>query len=303
MMLQLYYSELYTGAISDETRFPKSRYRDVRAELDRRGLTRGSVQVDEPRKASVEELELAHDPSYVRGFLEGTLDEKMVRKIGFRPWTEQFVDRTLTLTGGTIEAFEAVMDGARAAGNLAGGTHHAYADRGEGFCVFNDLAICARRALDEFGRTRVAVVDCDVHQGNGTAVIFADEPRVLTYSIHCAGNYPFDKEQSDVDVEVPVGAEDDEYLDLLEQSLTPALYRFRPDLVLFQAGTDGLEADRWGRLALTHEGLRRRNRLVFDLAEAWDAPVVVTMGGGYARPIEASVEAHADVFEEAARRG
>ncbi|WP_168210935.1 histone deacetylase family protein [Persicimonas caeni] len=301
-MLQLYYSDLYTGAISEEARFPKSRYRKVREELDRRGLTGTDIAVEEARQARLDEVHLVHEPEYVRRFMENELDDKMVRKIGFRPWTEQFVDRTFSIAGGTLQAFEAVMGGAQFAGNLAGGTHHAYADRGEGFCVFNDLAICAVRALEEFGYERVAIVDCDVHQGNGTAVIFADEPRVLTYSIHCAGNYPFDKEESDVDVAVPVGSGDEAYLELLDRSLSRALYGFRPQLVLYQAGVDALEEDRWGRLALTRAGLRRRNGLVFDLAEAWACPVLITMGGGYSRPIEASVAAHADVFEEASRR-
>lgn len=301
-MLQLYYHPLYTGAISEAARFPRSRYDGVRAELGRRGLVGASVRVDPAVRARLSDVLRVHERAYVEAFMRGELDAKMVRKIGFRPWTEAFVDRTFTIAGGTMQAFERVMAGASMAGNLAGGTHHAYAARGEGFCVFNDLAICAVRALEEFGRERVAIVDCDVHQGNGTAVIFAEEPRVLTYSIHCAGNYPFDKEQSDVDVAVPVGSGDEVYLRLLEDSLAPALWDFRPDLVLFQAGVDALEADRWGRLALTREGLRRRNALVFDLAQAWGAPVVITMGGGYSRPIDHSVMAHVDLFEEAARR-
>jgi acetoin utilization deacetylase AcuC-like enzyme len=299
-MLQLFYSPLYTGAIDDEARFPKTRYREVRGELDARGLD-DRIEVRRPRPARFDEITLAHDPDYVRAFLDGTLDDDMVRRIGFRPWTEDFVDRTLEITGGTIEALEAILDGAPCAGNLAGGTHHAFSGRGGGYCVFNDLAIAARLAL-EAGIGKVLVLDLDVHQGDGTAAIFADEPRVFTYSQHCERNYPFRKQSSDRDVALPEGCDDEAYLAALERELPRVFSDVRPDLVFLQAGVDPLAEDRLGRMEMTREGLRLRNRLVFDYVSYWDLPLLLTMGGGYAEPIERSAEAHADLFEEAARR-
>lgn len=298
----LFYHETYTEGISKESRFPRSRYRLVRDELEARGLAGRHVRIREPRRASLDELELVHSEAYVHRFVEGELPDDTVRRIGLTPWTEAIVERTLRLTGGTLEAFERVAEGAPCAGNLAGGTHHAFFDAGAGYCVFNDIAICARRALDEDVADRVAIVDLDVHQGDGTAALFADEPRVQTYSLHCAENFPFRKRASDRDVEIEAGAGDVRYLDRLRSTLPGFLREVEPDLILFQSGVDPLGCDTHGRLAVTRRGLRKRNRVVFDLADALDAPVVVTMGGGYGDPIAESARAHADVFELATRR-
>ena len=300
-MLPLFYSELYTGAISDDARFPKHRYRRVRERLSERGVD-AACDVRQSRAARRDELLLVHDESFVDAFVEGTLDRHAIRRIGFRPWKESFVDRALTITGGSIDALHAALSGSRIAGNLAGGTHHAFRAHGEGYCVFNDIAICAEIAKREYRVERVFVVDLDVHQGNGTAAIFADDSHVFTYSLHCQKNYPFRKKDSDADVGVEEGAGDDTDLEALERSLPRLLYDFRPDLLLFQAGTDPLAEDGLGRLNLTRAGLAARNEMVFDYADYWELPVVVFMGGGYSEPIEHSVEAHVDVFEEAARR-
>jgi acetoin utilization deacetylase AcuC-like enzyme len=299
---RFFYDDTYTGAIDDESRFPRHRYRLVREALEQRGLAGRWLQIEPPRRATIEELELVHDSEYVENFLTGHLADDQVRRIGFRPWTDAFVERTLRLTGGTLAAYEQIADGAVIAGNLAGGTHHAFADAGAGYCVFNDIAICARRALREDVADEVVIIDLDVHQGDGTASLFEREARVATYSLHCAENFPFRKQSSDRDVAVDEGSGDEIYLDRLRGTLPNFLETHRPDLVIYQAGVDALGADRHGRLELTLRGLRRRNRLVIEWVDKLDAPLLITMGGGYAEPITRSVTAHADVFEAAVRR-
>ncbi len=299
---QFFYDDTYTGAIDDQSRFPKNRYRLVREALEQRGLAGRWLRLERPRRVTVEELELVHNSNYVENFLTGRLVDDQVRRIGFRPWTDAFVERTLRLTGGTLEAYEQIADGAAVTGNLAGGTHHAFADSGAGYCVFNDIAICAERALRDDVADEVVIVDLDVHQGDGTASLFEREPRVGTYSLHCAENFPFRKQSSDRDVTVPEGTGDETYLDRLRETLPGFFENRSPDLVIYQAGVDALADDRHGRLALTRRGLRRRNRLVFEWVDTLDAPLLITMGGGYAEPIECSVAAHADVFETAVRR-
>ena len=233
-----------------------------------------------------------HDPQYVRAFLAGTLDPAVLRAIGF-PWSEQLVRRTLASVGGTLAAAaDALATGF--GGNLAGGTHHAFRDRGAGFCVFNDLAV----AIRAMGR-RAAVLDLDVHQGDGTAAIFAGDPTVLTVSLHGAQNFPFRKQQSCIDVALPDGLGDDEYLAHL-QSVLPRVAEFQPEFLLYQSGVDALAGDRLGRLSLSHRGLMERDRQVFSFARRMGLPVLVTLGGGYASPISLTAEAHANTFRAAA---
>lgn len=301
-MLNLFYHENYTSAISPHARFPRDRYRlvyeDVQSRLKEDPKLPISIQHALP--ATRKQLLMVHKESYVDAFLHGKMTDAEIRRIGFRPWTPEFVERTLTIAGGSIQALHCAMNGHRVAGNLAGGTHHAYADHGEGFCVFNDLALCARIAQREYGIRKIAIIDCDVHQGNGTATIFAGDPDVLTFSIHGEKNYPFRKEKSDFDIALPNGCDDDTYYAELKRSLPLALYPFEPELILFQAGCDPLHEDTLGKLSLSREGLDRRNQLVFQHVAYWNCPVVVFMGGGYADPIQASVVCHGDVFEEAA---
>jgi acetoin utilization deacetylase AcuC-like enzyme len=236
----------------------------------------------------------AHAAPYVEAVLAGRLDRAAERALGF-PWSEELVLRSRASVGGTLAASRAALrDGI--AGNLAGGTHHAFRDRGEGYCVFNDHAV-AVRALQEAGLIRRAViVDLDVHQGNGTAALFEGDDSVFTFSMHGARNFPFRKERSCLDVELPDGCEDTQYLETLAAHLPSVLERARADLLLYQAGVDPLAGDLLGRLALTHGGLRARDRLVLEAAWTRSLPVVLTLGGGYARPIERSVEAHAGTY-------
>jgi acetoin utilization deacetylase AcuC-like enzyme len=252
----------------------------------------GLFTMEPAAPADLAAIERVHDPAYVRGFLAGTLDSRVMRRIGF-PWSEGLVHRTLASVGGTLAATADALAGGLG-GNLAGGTHHAFPTEGSGFCVFNDIAIAVRHV----GR-RAAVVDLDVHQGDGTALIFQGDPAVLTLSIHGAANFPFRKQRSRIDVELPDGAGDVEYLCRLEQVL-PRVFEFRPEIVFYQSGVDALAGDKLGRLALTHEGLRQRDLMV--IGEAWrrGIPLVITLGGGYADPIERTAEAHANTFRTAA---
>ncbi len=247
--------------------------------------------------ASVEVIERAHDAEYVRQFLSGTLAAGAMRRIGF-PWSEAMVGRTLASVGATLCATEEALRTGWS-GSLAGGTHHAFRAEGSGFCVFNDIAVTISDLLARGVVGRAAVVDCDVHQGDGTAEIFAGEGRVFTLSIHARTNFPFRKKESRLDVELADGTGDEAYLRALDEALSQ-VYAFDPEFVVYQAGVDGLAGDALGHLQLTHEGLRERDRRVLEAARARGVPVVITIGGGYGRVIERTVEAHANTYRVAA---
>jgi acetoin utilization deacetylase AcuC-like enzyme len=272
-----------------EHRFPIGKYLRVTEILGRAY----PHLLQQAARVSWDDLALVHEPAYLAAVREGTLDQGAVRRLGF-PWSEALVSRSRWSTGGTLTALAwAFAHGA--AGHMAGGTHHAFRGKGEGFCVFNDLAVAVLVARRDHGAERAAVIDLDVHQGNGTAAIFAGDPSVFTLSLHGGRNYPFRKEQSSLDVALPDGCEDGAYLRALDEALE-AVPAHRPDLILYQAGVDGLAGDRLGRLALTHEGLRRRDARVYALAARLGVPIVVTLGGGYGRDIEATIAAHANVY-------
>ena len=296
-MYHLWYSDIYTDGLDPESTFPRERYREVQARL----MGCNQVTFHVPTPLAVEDIKLAHDPSYVDAFLAGELDATAVRRIGLKPWTETIAERTLILTHGTVSATRHVLEKGGFAGNLGGGTHHAYYDFGSGYCIFNDLAISALIARRDYGIRRVLILDLDVHQGDGTAAIFENDPDIRTVSFHCGKNFPFRKMSSDLDVEFDPGTGDEEYLRTLESFLERDLAIFDPELILYQAGVDGLEADRLGHLSLTREGLQSRNELVFSVARQRERPLVVTMGGGYGEPLTCSVEAHADLFLQAAK--
>jgi acetoin utilization deacetylase AcuC-like enzyme len=261
----------------------------LRERLIAEGIVRGE-QVLEPERATEEELRLVHSREYVRRVMEGELDPGELRRLGF-PWSRALVERSYRSVGGTIAAARAALVHGVAI-NLAGGTHHAFPDRGEGFCVFNDVAI-AIRVLQREGRIeRAAVVDLDVHQGNGTHAIFAGDERVFTFSMHGAKNYPYNKVPGDLDIELPDGTSDEDYLRLLADALPRVLHTSRPDLVIYLAGADPHEGDRLGRLSLTFTGLARRDALVLHTCRDVGIPVAITIAGGYGRRVEDTVEAH-----------
>ncbi|MEM9157559.1 MAG: histone deacetylase [Verrucomicrobiota bacterium] len=294
-MLPLYYHPLYTEGIDPSARFPRERYRLIAERL--KGYH--NIDLRTPRQANADEISLAHDRGYVEAFLDGKLSEKAVRRIGLRPWTPDIVERTLRLAGGSLSALADALDTKSIAGNMAGGTHHAYRDFGSGYCIFNDVAICALTALAQNGIERILSLDLDVHQGDGTASILADEPRVFTCSIHSQSNFPFRKQRSDLDLGLDDNCSDTEYLSLLDETLA----KIQPeqfDLILFQAGVDTLEADALGKLSLTRQGLRQRNQRIFEYNTKHGIPIVIFMGGGYAKPIELTVDAFEDLFKGAA---
>lgn len=265
----------------------------LRAALESSGLYR----LEPAPLASTETILLAHDPDYVDAFIDGSIDAGVMRRIGF-PWSHGLVQRTLASAGGTLAAAQDALEGGFG-GTLAGGTHHAFPGEGSGFCVFNDVAI-AIHWLRRDGRARhFAVIDLDVHQGDGTALFFERDRDVLTISLHGAHNFPFRKQRSSMDVELPDGTGDAAYLHALA-SVLPRLGEFRPELVFYLSGVDALARDTLGRLALTHAGMAERDRRVIGFCRDRSVPLVITLGGGYSNPIEATVEAHANTFRAAA---
>jgi acetoin utilization deacetylase AcuC-like enzyme len=242
-------------------------------------------------------IKLAHDAGYVDRFLAGTLDRQILRRIGF-PWSDGLVRRTLASVGGSLAAAEdAVRYGW--GGNLAGGTHHAFRAEGSGFCVFNDIAIVIEWLRSRGLIRRAAVIDLDVHQGDGTAQIFQEDPGVLTLSMHGRNNFPFRKQVSKIDIDLADGTGDAEYLERLDEVL-PRVIGFGADFLVFQSGVDALATDTLGRLALTPAGMAARDRMVLEACRRYGAPLLLTLGGGYSDPIERTAEAHAATYRMAA---
>lgn len=291
----IYYCDHFVLPLPQGHRFPMEKYSRLRHRVEAAGLG-GPEELRVPDPATDLELERVHDPAYVRRVVEGTLSPGEVRRIGF-PWSPQLVERSRRSVGGTLGAARSALDGGVGV-NLAGGTHHAFGDRGEGFCVFNDVAVAVRGMQAEGRVRRAAVVDLDVHQGNGTAALFRGDDRVFTLSVHGARNYPFHKENSDLDLELEDGTTDDEYLDAVERGSRVALAS-APDLVFYLAGADPFEGDRLGRLAVTMEGLSERDRIVLDGCRQAGVPVAVVMAGGYARNVDDTVEVHFRTVERA----
>ena len=279
-------------ALPNGHRFPSRKYDLLRQRIVSEGVLR-PAELIEAEPASRGELLRAHTAEYVDAILDGSIDDKRMRRIGL-PWSPELVARARASVGAQLAAAQAALvDGV--SGALSGGTHHARRDEGAGYCVFNDIAVAARALLDEGAVARVAVVDLDVHQGDGTAAILGGEPRAYLLSLHGANNFPFRKVPSTVDVELPDGTGDAEYLAALNEVL-PALFAFAPDLVFYQAGVDPLAEDKLGRLALTLEGLMARDRIVLDGCRARRIPVTLSLGGGYAQPIERSVDAYVNTW-------
>lgn len=289
MTFHVWTTARYSVPLPEGHRFPIAKYALLRDRVVSEGLA-GAGTLHDPERASSRELHLAHTPEYVDKVLSGTLSPAEVRRIGF-PWSPGLVERSLRAVGGTIAAGRAALEHGVAM-NLAGGTHHAFADRGEGFCVFNDVVV-AIRALQEEGRiSRAAIIDLDVHQGNGTHQILAGDASVFTFSMHGGRNYPFHKVPGTLDVDLDDGTTDDAYLDTLGTLLPGVIERSRPDLVVYLAGSDPHEGDRLGRLSLTHYGLARRDHMVLQACREVGIPVAITIAGGYGRDIATTVEAH-----------
>ena len=289
---QLFYSPYYYADIGEGHVFPIKKFELVRDVL----LREGTLQLDEivePEPAKLEDLHLVHTEDYISRLVNGTLTTKEIRKLGL-PWSESLVRRSFHAISGTIEATKtALVEGISS--NLAGGTHHAYPDRGEGFCVLNDVAVAIRVLQRENLAKRFLIVDCDVHQGNGTAFIFKNDESVFTFSMHGAKNYPLHKEQSSLDLELPDKTSDAEFLETLSEAL-PRIFLHNPDIIFYLGGADPFEKDKLGRLSLTIKGLRARDEMVLEFAKSKDVPIVTTMSGGYAADINDTVEIHANTI-------
>lgn len=299
--MQVFYADQFVLPLPPGHRFPMGKYRMLR---DRLADELAMVRLMPAHPASDGELALAHSPAYIQAIADGSVDPKLMREIGF-PWSTAMAERARRSVGATIAACRAAFKEGVAA-NIAGGTHHADRDKGGGFCVFNDAAVATRLMQAEWGRAQrrplqVAVIDLDVHQGNGTASIFQDDASVFTLSLHGQKNFPFRKEASDLDVDLADGCGDAEYLHALEGALDELERRFSPQLLIYLAGADPHEGDRLGRLKLTWDGLEARDRRVFDWAWQRRLPLAFAMAGGYGHRIEDTVHAQVNTFRVAAQ--
>jgi len=295
--MKAFYTDHFVLPLPPEHRFPMLKYRRLRERV----VTEGILVPENlliPDATADEQILRAHDADYLERVKTGTLTAKEMRRIGF-PWSPEMVERSRRSSGATIAACRAALEDGIAV-NLAGGTHHAFRDHGEGYCVFNDSAIAARAMQAEGRARRVVVLDCDVHQGNGTASILAGDTTIFTFSIHGAKNFPFHKETSDLDIELEDNTGDDVYLDVLEEGVRRALVLANADLAIYLAGADPYLGDRLGRLNLTMDGLAARDRLVLGMCRDGGLPVAVTMAGGYAHNVEDIVAIHLQTVRIAA---
>ena len=288
------YHPIYNHPVPDNHRFPMQKYALLPQQLLHEGIAE-PTDFHAPSKVSLETLCLAHTPDYVHKFVHLQLSHKEALSIGFVQ-NQQLVDRELTLVQGTIEAALWALRTAEVGFNIAGGTHHAFSDRGEGFCMLNDQAVAAAYLLAHTAVRKVLIIDLDVHQGNGTAEIFRHDPRVFTFSMHAEGNYPFVKEQSDRDIALPTGTTDAAYLSVLTSVLPEIITAHQPDFVFYQSGVDVLSSDKLGKLSLSVQGCADRDRFVFSLCRQYHLPVQCSMGGGYSPQLSAILRAHTNTF-------
>ena len=298
--MRVHYCDHYPVELPGGHRFPMEKYAALRTRLVERGVLEPGELVP-AREARLEWILQVHETRYVDGFCQGELSRDELRRIGF-PWSPGLVSRCLASVGGTVMASEAALEEGLS-GTLAGGTHHAYRDFGSGYCVFNDIAVAATLLLAAGRVRRVLVFDVDVHQGDGTAALFADDERVFTCSLHGERNFPARKMQSDLDVPLADGTGDEEYLEHLHQALEVSLQEARPDVVFLQGGVDVLEQDKLGRLSLSLEGVEARDRALLERFRGLGLPVVLTLGGGYAQPIDATLEGHLGTYRVAKALG
>jgi acetoin utilization deacetylase AcuC-like enzyme len=294
--VKVFYSDHFVLPLPEGHRFPMKKYSMLRERVERSGICKNG-ELRAPHAVTNEEILRAHNPGYLEKVVAGTLTDQEMRRIGF-PWSQRMVERSRRASGGTLDAARIALSEGIAT-NLAGGTHHAFADHGEGFCVLNDSAIAARTLLAEGLVQKVVVLDTDVHQGNGTAAIVRGDARVFTFSIHGAKNYPFHKEESDLDAPLPDGASDDAFLLALGERLERVLDLEDWNLAIFLAGADPFEGDKLGRLRVTKSGLAERDRMVLQGCRERGIPVAVTMAGGYAREVEDTVDIHFQTVKRA----
>ncbi|MEL6438013.1 MAG: histone deacetylase [Cyanobacteria bacterium J06621_8] len=279
----------YVAPLPAAHRFPMPKFKILR-DLLLQDKVIVPEQIFQPELPALETIQLVHTPDYVQAYCNGTLEPRAQRRIGL-PWSEALAHRTRIAVGGTILAAQLALEYGCGC-NTAGGTHHAFPDYGSGFCIFNDLAIASRALLQQGLAEKILILDCDVHQGDGTAFIFQDEPRVFTFSMHCEANFPGKKQQSDRDIPLPVGLDDEGYLQILSNQLSELLRVVKPDLVLFDAGVDVHVGDRLGKLSLTDRGIYRRDRMVLSTCKAGGYPVASVIGGGYGKDMSALVYRH-----------
>ena len=297
MPLTVWSSSKYTFALPEGHRFPVAKYAMLRDRVVAEGIV-APEDVRDPAAATDDDLRLVHTADYVSRFNEGLLDDAEIRRLGF-PWSIGLVQRSRRAVGGTLESSRHALTHGVAM-NLAGGTHHAFADHGEGFCVYNDVAIAIRSLQRDGLIARAAVVDLDVHQGNGTHAIFENDPSVYTFSMHGGKNYPFHKVPGTLDIELADRTTDDAYLEALTSALPRVLADASPDIVFYIAGADPHEGDALGRLSLTFDGLIERDRYVLSQCREVGIPVAIVIGGGYGRRIEDSVQVHVGTARVAA---
>ena len=301
-MLQIAFSPVYRlrlpdGPGGEPHRFPMLKYELIHEQLLYEG-TCTDANFFAPAPVDDRWVLGVHSAPYVHALKTGTVDPKMMRRVGF-PLTPELIEREWIITQGTVDGTQiARRDGVSM--NIAGGTHHAYPDRGEGFCLLNDVGVAAHYLLETNQAKQILVIDLDVHQGNGTAVMFQNEPRVFTFSMHGRDNYPLKKEQSDLDIELLTGTTDEVYLNILYDTLPSLIQRVQPDFLFYVSGVDILASDRLGKLSISREGCRHRDTFVFEQAVKNGLPIVVSMGGGYSPRLTDIVEAHCNTFRVAA---
>lgn len=292
-MVKIAYDNIYAHPLPEGHRFPMLKYELIPEQLLYEG-TITSENIFSPAPCALETVLWTHDAEYVDKLLQQTLSTSEQRKIGF-PQSPALTQRELIITQGTIDCCHYALQFG-AALNVAGGTHHAFADRGEGFCLLNDFGVAANYLLKKQLAQQILIIDLDVHQGNGTASLFAQEPRVFTFSMHGAHNYPFHKEQSDLDIPLPDGIDDEAYLHLLQENLTQLFNQVKPNFVFYLSGVDILSTDKFGKLKISMEGCKQRDAMVFEFCKKNKTPVVVAMGGGYSPDVRDIVEAHCNTF-------
>lgn len=298
--MRVSYHPGYYATIKEDHIFPMRKFAGLHDYLTEKRII-SPAEVIAPREADISSLRNIHTSRYLDGILNGNLDRKEARRLGL-PWSYSLARRSRLAVQGTINAaMMALEDGL--AGNLAGGTHHSFPDFGEGFCVFNDVAIAVKVLQQSMWVRKVMIVDCDVHQGNGTAAIFADDENVFTFSIHGEKNFPFKKPPSNLDIGLPDKTRDDQYLQILDDSLNTALSAFQPDLVFYLGGIDPLETDHFGRLSISLPGLQKREELVIRKVTGMDIPIVLLLSGGYAPTLLDTVIAHSQMYQIARKLG